>query len=188
VAKAKTRKSPATKSKSAAKQTTAPEPKDVKVGPPQAPALYGLKPRKQYLPWSHARERLERSRNYWICTARPDGRPHSIPVWGFFVDDALYFGTSRDSRKARNLERNAAVSIHVESGDDVVIVEGEAQEIPQSDKQTFSKLDAASKTKYKMPLMVVPESVLYAVRPRVVLSWTEKDFPNNATRWEFPKA
>jgi len=33
--------------------------------------------------------------------------------------------------------------------------------------------------------MVMPEVVLYSVRPRVVLAWTEKDFPNNATRWEF---
>jgi hypothetical protein len=186
VAKAERRKSLATKSKNVIKKARAREPKDVKVGLPQAPPLYGLKPRKQYLPWSHARERLEQSRNYWICTARPNGRPHSIPVWGFFVDDTLYFGTSRDSRKARNLEQNAAVSIHLESGDDVVIVEGEAHKIPLSNKQVLSKLDAASKTKYKMPLMIVPEAVFYAVRPRVVLSWTEKEFPKNATRWEFP--
>ena len=52
-------------------------------------------------------------------------------------------------------------------------------------KLVIAKLDGASKKKYKMPLMIMSESVLYAVRPRVVLSWTEKDFPNNATRWEF---
>ena len=77
------------------------------------------------------------------------------------------------------------MSIHLDSGDDVVIVEGEAVEVAPSDRKTIAKLDGASKKKYKMPLMIVPESVLYAVRPRVVLSWTEKDFPNNATRWEF---
>jgi hypothetical protein len=27
--------------------------------------------------------------------------------------------------------------------------------------------------------------MVYFVRPRVVLAWTEKDFPNNATRWRF---
>jgi hypothetical protein len=36
-----------------------------------------------------------------------------------------------------------------------------------------------------MPLMVIPESVFYRVRPRVVLAWTESDFPNNATRSQF---
>jgi hypothetical protein len=39
-----------------------------------------------------------------------------------------------------------------------------------------------------MPLMVTPEVVLYSVRPRVVLAWTENNFPNNATRWEFEPA
>jgi len=150
--------------------------------------MYGLKPRLQYLPFSHAEERLTHSRNYWICTARPDGRPHSIPVWGFWVEGAFYFGTSRASRKARNLAQNAAVSIHLDSGDDVVILEGSAVEVDLADPSTVQPLDNASRAKYKMPLMVTPDVVLYRVRPRVVLAWTEKDFPNNATRWEFHTA
>jgi Pyridoxamine 5'-phosphate oxidase len=154
-------------------------------GLPEVPPLYGLKPRKKYLPFSHAEKRLARSRNYWICTTRPDGRPHSIPVWGFWIDGAVYFGTASSSRKARNLAHNPAVSVHLDSGDDVVILEGAAIKVNLSDKLTFKKLDAASRSKYKMPLMVVPGSVVYCVRPRVVLAWTEKDFPNNATRWTF---
>jgi general stress protein 26 len=114
------------------------------------------------------RERLERSKNYWICTARPDGRPHAIPVWGFFLDDTVYFGTARSSQKARNLAHNPTVSVHLESGDDVVIVEGAAREVPLSDRETIAKLDAASKTKYKMPLMIVAESVFM----RCVQEWS----------------
>jgi len=166
-----------------AKRPREEQPASAKVGLPKVPALYGLKPRKEYLPWSHVEKRLEESRNYWICTARPDGRPHSIPVWGFFLEGAVYFGTARTTRKARNLAKNPAVSVHLESGDDVVIVEGNAVEV--SDKATFAKIDAASKKKYKMPLLLMPESVVYCVRPRVALAWTEKNFPNNATRWEF---
>ncbi len=161
-------------------------PPGVRVGLPQVPALYGLKPRKQYLPWTHVRERLSSARNYWICTARPDGRPHSIPVWGFFLDDILYFGTGCSTRKSRNLAHNPAVSVHLESGDDVVIVEGTVEEVRESDKATLAKLDAASKMKYKMPLMTIPgETVIYGVRARVVLAWTERGFPKDATRWEF---
>jgi Pyridoxamine 5'-phosphate oxidase len=175
---------PKPKPKSIPTPTTAPQPNWVSVGLPHVPELYGIKPRKQYLPWSHAEERLERSRNYWICTARPDGRPHSIPVWGFWIDSALFFGTARSSRKARNLVHNSAVSVHLESGDDVVILEGTATEI--SDPATLKKIDGASQTKYKMPLTTLPgETVLYCVRPRVALAWTEKDFPKTATRWEF---
>ncbi|MBZ5679058.1 MAG: pyridoxamine 5'-phosphate oxidase family protein [Acidobacteriia bacterium] len=158
----------------------------VPAGLPDIPPLYGLKPRKQYLPFSHAEKRLTDSKNYWACTARPDGRPHSIPVWGFWIDRAIYFGTARSTRKARNLARNPAVSIHLESGDDVVILEGNAVEVDLNDSPTFKKLDAASRAKYKMPLMIIPrESVVYSVHPRTVLAWTEKDFPKTATRWTF---
>jgi general stress protein 26 len=164
------------------------DPPGCRVGLPKVPTMYGLKPRKQYLPFSHAEERLSKSRNYWICTARPDGRPHSIPVWGFWLDGGFYFGTARASRKARNLAHNAAISIHLDSGDDVVILEGTAVEVDLNDKTTLQSLNAASRAKYKMPLMVTPEVVLYSVRPRVVLAWTENNFPNNATRWEFDPA
>jgi hypothetical protein len=106
-------------------------------------------------------------------------------VWGFWIDGSLYFGTARATRKARNLAHNPAISIHLESGDDVVILEGTAVEVDLTDKPILKKLDAASRAKYKMPLMVIPESVFYCVRPRFVLAWTESDFPNNATRWQF---
>ena len=155
-----------------------------RVGLPHIPKLYGLKPRKEYLPWEHAEKRLTASRNYWICTSRPDGRPHSIPVWGFWLDGAFYFGTGRSSRKGQNLANNQAVSVHLESGDDVVIVEGVAKEV--TEKQEFDKVDQASRRKYKMPLMVIPdETVLYRVEPKIVLAWLEKEFPTTATRWEF---
>src|SRR5580698_3484063 len=100
---------------------------------PHLAPTYGLKAREKYLPFSHAETRLAKSRSYWICTARPDGRPHSIPVWGFWIDGALYFGTGRDSRKSRNLAHNPAISIHLDSGDDVVILEGRATEVDPHD-------------------------------------------------------
>ena len=43
------------------------------------------------LPWSWAVERLTRSHDYWVATVRPDGRPHVMPVWGIWMDDALWF-------------------------------------------------------------------------------------------------
>jgi hypothetical protein len=89
---------------------------------------------------------------------------------------------ARSSRKGHNLTHNPAVSIHLESGDDVVILEDSAVEV--SDSVTLATLDAASRQKYKMPLAIMPgETLLYAAHPQVVLAWTEKNFPNNATRW-----
>ena len=153
------------------------------VGVPHMPAMYHGKKRDKFLPWSHAEERLTSARNYWVCTSRPDGRPHSAPVWGFWHEGALYFGTHRESRKARNIDARSDVSVHLESGDDVVIVEGVAEKVDA--KAIARQLDDICKKKYGMPMTVFPESVAFRVRPRVVLAWTEKDFPNNSTRWEF---
>jgi hypothetical protein len=166
--KTKASKKPARKA--AAKATV--QPANCTVGLPDVPSTYGLTG-QHHLPFAHAESRLASSRNYWICTARPDGRPHSIPVWGFWSDGVFYFGTARTSRKARNLTHNSAVSIHLESGDDVVILEGTATELDLADTTTIKRLDAASREKYKMPLVVMPEVVLYSVRPRTVLAWTE---------------
>jgi nitroimidazol reductase NimA-like FMN-containing flavoprotein (pyridoxamine 5'-phosphate oxidase superfamily) len=77
------------------------------------------------LPWGWAEERLASSRNYWIATARAGGSPHAMPVWGVWIDDAVVFGTSARSRKGRNLTRDPRVVVHLESGDEVVVLEGE---------------------------------------------------------------
>lgn len=154
---------------------------------PSMPADFGLKPRKQYLPWSHAVEQLERAHNYWIVSADATGRPHAMPVWGFFLAGAIYWGTGRQTRKWRNLERNPHIVVHLESGDDVIIVEGEAEDISlTAGAEMMAKLKAASQTKYGMWMPLDPKKhVLIRVRPRKVFAWSEQSMQKTATRWRF---
>jgi general stress protein 26 len=151
------------------------------------PKDYGIaKPKKGkgLLPWSHVGERMEPARNYWICTTRPDGRPHVMPVWGVWVDDKFYFGTARASRKARNLVSNPAMAVHLESGDDVVIVEGYAEEI--TDSSELGQVDKGYLKKYQMGLSGHPgNTVIYGLKTRVAFAWRENDFNLSATRWTF---
>lgn len=179
------KKSPA--KKPAAKKTA--QPAGVRVSKPHMPPMYLSLHKGDFLPWSHAEQRLERSRSYWICTTRPDGRPHSMPVWGFWADGALWFSTARDTRKARNLAHNPAVSVHLESADDMVAFEGTAVEVdPEKFDSSFRRrVDALSRKKYKMPFTIMPGSLFFRVRPRVALAWLEKKFPYHSTRWEFPE-
>src|SRR5260370_39457896 len=58
------------------------------------------------LPWSWAEQRLKRSHNYWITTVKPDGSPHTMVVWGLWIDGQFLFMTGRKSRQARNLAKN----------------------------------------------------------------------------------
>jgi pyridoxine/pyridoxamine 5'-phosphate oxidase len=140
---------------------------------------------KGMLQWADAAARLEKSRNYWIITTRPDGRPHAVPVWGVWLEDAVYFGTDRRSRKAKNLAANRSLVIHLESGDDAVILEGEAEEV--TDRNLIKRVDQVYSRKYKMRVSDAPgQLVVYVVRPRVAFGWRERDFPRSPTRWRFP--
>src|SRR5437868_6624995 len=86
---------------------------------------YGISTDPQgMLVWDWVDVQMEKSRNYWIASSGTDGKPHAAPVWGVWMDGALYFSTSPTSRKARNLSANPDVVVHLESGDDVVILEG----------------------------------------------------------------
>ena len=134
------------------------------------------------LPWSWATERLGAARTYWICTTRADGRPHAVPVWGLWLKDAFWFSTGRTSAKARNLAQQPAAVIHLESGDETVILEGELEEATGA-LETYAD---AYEAKYAYRPSTVDESnVTYVLRPRAAQTWTETGFPRDATRWVF---
>ena len=118
-------------------------------------------------------------------TTRPDGRPHAAPVWGVWVEGVLYFGTSRRSRKGRNLTADPRLVVHLESGDEAVVFEGVSEEV--GDPTTLAAVGSAYGEKYGMDLGDAGSdgSAWYALRPSVAYAWIERDFPNTATRWTF---
>jgi nitroimidazol reductase NimA-like FMN-containing flavoprotein (pyridoxamine 5'-phosphate oxidase superfamily) len=152
---------------------------------PTMPDGYRIrKSRAGLLSWERIEERMSTSSNYWIGSSRPDGRPHVMPVWGVWIERMFYFSTDRKSRKGRNLLHNPAVVVHLESGDDVVIVEGMATEV--KDRARLAAIDDAYHAKYRMRVLEMPGPPLFfQVTPRTVFSWYEKNFNTSATRWEF---
>ena len=156
-------------------------------GRPEMPKSYGLKgPRSGsgLIRWLQASAQLTQARNYWVCTVRADGRPHAMPVWGVWLEDRLFFSTSRASQKGRNLARDSRVVVHLESGDEVVILEGVAEEV--MDVGRLTRFAEAYDAKYHFrPDIHNRDDVTYAVRPQAAFGWLEKDFPGGATRWKF---
>jgi PPOX class probable F420-dependent enzyme len=147
---------------------------------PAFPAGYGVPSEPEgMLPWSWAEEQLEASRNYWIVSVRADGSPHSAPVWGLWVDGSIVFSTSPDSRKGRNLARDPRVVVNLESGDDVVILEGEVETMALNDA-------LADVYEAKYDYRPGGEGDWYSVRPRVAYAWREQDFPRSVTCFTFP--
>jgi hypothetical protein len=80
---------------------------------PQIPAAYGVPTDAsggERLPWSWAVEQLTAARNYWICTTRRNGGPHAMPVWGLWLDDAVWFSTTRLRRRVATWRATRASS------------------------------------------------------------------------------
>ena len=139
------------------------------------------------LPWQHVSEQMANARNYWIGTVRPNGRPHATPVWGVWVDETFYFGMGPHSVKARNLAANPALVVHLESGDDVVVLEGVAESISALDPALFERIADQYAAKYNgfRPEPPSTDTPFVALRCRVAFGWQEKDFVRSATRWTF---
>ena len=114
-----------------------------------------------------------------------------MPVWGLWLGapadvlgGSLAFSTDPTSLKARNLLRDPRIVIHLESGDDVVVLAGRARTLEvNADAELVAAFVLEYDRKYSVQVEPGPEFGLYALSPDVVLSWQEVDFPNTATRW-----
>lgn len=148
---------------------------------------YGVpKGKKGMLAWSHVSERMTNARHYWVTTANTEGQPHAMPVDGLWIGDKLYFGGSLQTRRSRDLGANPAVCVHLESADDVVMLQGEAHPLREVDSALAAKLVEASALKYGHTPK--PEDFImggtFVFRPQVVFAWSQ--FLKDATRWHFP--
>lgn len=160
---------------------------DPYVDRPEMPNDYGVPTDQQgLLPWSHVTERLERAKNFWVASVRPNGRPHAVPLWAVWLDGTLYLEGSPQTRHGRNIAVNPAISVHLESGDDVVILEGDVAEIKQPDHVITTRLAQLFRAKYQ-GYEPTPEGWdgggLFALRVHKVLAWTK--FPTDTTRFRF---
>lgn len=145
---------------------------------------YGLQPptpEAGLLPWSFVSEKMASAWNYWLATASAAGKPQAAPVWGIWLEDQFYFSTAGGSRKARNLAANPRLVVHLESGDEVVILEGRVEEVPPGD--WFDHLGQVYFKKYNVHLTT--QNPVYRLVNETAFAWREKDFPTSATRWHF---
>jgi|SRR6516165_6330357 hypothetical protein len=139
------------------------------------------------LPWSWAAGRLVVSRDFWLTTVRPDGRPHVMPVWACWYDDSLWFSSSLGSRKARNLASGGWASVATGSTAEPVVIEGAVGRT--TDAGEIATFAAATNVKYEVdyPVDFYDPGVngTYRLRPTVAFGLVVSDFTGSPTRWTF---
>jgi PPOX class probable F420-dependent enzyme len=142
------------------------------------------------LPWSWAAERLSSARNYWVVSVRPDGRPHSMPVWGMWDDSMLWFTTAVGSRKARNLRADPRCVVTTEDATDPVVIEGTAAFVtdPASIRRVLDLMNSKYGTEIEPGFLDPAINVTISVRPQQVISMRHGDFTGSPTRWQFGSA
>lgn len=95
---------------------------------------------KQPIDWGQVSDTLSGAELYWLTTVRKDGRPHTTPLVGAWVDDGFVFCTGPEEQKAQNLTHSTAVTVTTgantwNDGLDVV-VEGNAERVTGRDVLT----------------------------------------------------
>src|ERR1700674_4531576 len=152
-----------TRSSSRPATTAKSQPKDDR---PFAPGygIVGAEGGKGLLPWAWVARKMDNCRTFWLATIHAGrARPHVMPVWGVWLDDAFFFSTGRKSRKGQNLAANPACTITNDDGEEAVIVEGLATQAEDAAEQ--ERVAIAYKKKYMMDPRSMGEPI-FRVQPR----------------------
>jgi hypothetical protein len=140
------------------------------------------------LAWPEVAARLAVARNYWLCTTMPSGAPHAAPVWGVVTGETLYLYSERRTVKARNLAADPRVVVHLEGGEDVLIVRGIAQDagtpaqVPDVVTALAAKYTGDGDRQY-LPDADPGFDVVYAIRPQSAMMWRLADYEGSQRRW-----
>ncbi|MBA3416512.1 MAG: pyridoxamine 5'-phosphate oxidase family protein [Chloroflexia bacterium] len=128
----------------------------------------------------HADQRLRTDPIVWFGSTRPDGRPHLVPVWFLWDGGTMLVFTKAGSQKVKNLRANPSVTLALDGtgdGDDIVIVEGEAELLaePTAAVVTPAYIEKYSPMMAQMGMTAEGMAAEYAqpirVRPTKVIAW-----------------
>ena len=138
--------------------------------------------------WAEVAERLSAARTYWLGTPTVSGAPHAAPVWGVVTGGTLYPYSERSTVKARNLAVDPRVVIHLESGEDVLIVRGTANDlgtpaqVPDVVAALSAKYTGQGDRQY-LPGADAEFAVVYAISPQSATMWRLADYEASQRRW-----
>lgn len=126
--------------------------------------LFGKESDADVLSWSWADEQLTTAGTYWVV-ATGTGHPHPRPVWGVWHDHALHLSIG-SLVVARQVADEPDITVHLDSGTDVVLIEGRAAGATDD-----PEIIAAYDTKYDWHYTVDEYGPLTVLRPNTVLAW-----------------
>jgi len=155
---------------------------------PAIPREYGVSTgSKGMLGWETVEAQLAAARLFWVATASADGRPRVRPVDGTWFEGSIYVGGSPETAWVRDLLANPNVSVHLDSTDGIVIIDGVAASggggISGDAAERLADLQD-ERFPYGRPKAEDYAALgSITIRPRVIVAW--RDFAKDPTRFRF---
>jgi len=133
----------------------------------------------------------------WLATINADGSPHVTGIGALWADDALWFETGEQTRKARNVARDPRCTLSLATREFDLVVEGDAQQI--RDPEIVARMAAlwaeewpcrvdetgtALTADFSAPSAGPPPWHVYRITPRAATALAIVE-PGGATRWRF---
>lgn len=154
----------------------------------QALRLFGEPSEGSELPWSWVDRRLIEAGTYWVVP-RGEATPHPRPVWGLWEAGVLVLSIGSPTAVAA-LRTDPTVTVHLDSGTDVVVLEGRAEAGAVGDAIDADQI-RRYEAKYAYRYDVAEYGGLTTIRPSTVLAWRAlgwagRDGFHQSGRWTFP--
>ena len=133
----------------------------------------------------------------WLATINADGSPHVTGIGALWADDAFWFETGEQTRKARNVARDPRCTLSLATREFDLVVEGDAHQI--TDPEIVARMAAlwaeewpcrvdetgtALTADFSAPSAGPPPWHVYRITPRAATALAIVE-PGGATRWRF---
>ncbi len=129
---------------------------------------------------AHVDQRLREEPIIWFTTVRPDGRPHTVPVWFLWDGGTFLIFSQPGNLKIRNLQRNPHITLALDDtrqGGDVITVEGEAELLSEPSRNVVVPAFGEKYASMMQAMGADPERMLedysqpIRIKPTKFLSW-----------------
>ncbi len=129
---------------------------------------------------AHVDQRLRKEPIIWFTTVRPDGRPHTVPVWFLWDGETFLIFSQPGNLKIRNLQRNPHITLALDDtkqGGDVITVEGEAELLSEPSRNVVVPAFGEKYASMMQAMGADPERMLedysqpIRIKPTKFLSW-----------------
>lgn len=147
--------------------------------------FYGRSGEHNLLDWSWVENQLLDAGTYWVNSSSV-GFPHPRPVWGIWFRNSLFLSIGSPIL-GRGIEINPDITVHLESGTDVVIVEGIAHVSSAPEPEILEMYNLKYEWKYTIdeygPLTRVDPTTIIAWRST---GWAGRSGIQEVGRWQLP--